>query len=178
MRAHITLENYVDTEEQKIARHIERNKIDTQIHRYYKEASRNVTELSEEKYAYYVVNQTSGEYINKTHYFLIAHVYKQYKDMADFVNNLNSLANELNETYPNKYHFAYVDKNVDPRLAYTFEARAEPSVYLLDPTTGKAYAMDNSYNKTAPGVVKDWILSGDYKKSPRSFTAPKLLTGP
>lgn len=94
--------------------------------------------------------------------------------MATFANLLNNLSNELNETYVNQYHFAYVDKNVDSRLYFTYNARAEPSVYLLDPKTGLAYSMDNSYNKTAPGVIKDWILSGDYKKSSYSFKAPAL----
>jgi len=95
--------------------------------------------------------------------------------MADFAMVLNNLSNELNETYPNTYNFGYIDKNVDPRLYFTYGARAEPSVYILDPKTGLAYAMDNSYNKTAPGVVKDWILSGDYKKSAYSFKAPALM---
>lgn len=113
--------------------------------------------------------------INNTHYFLIASFYKNYQTMASFANDLQELSEELNKTFPHKYHFAYIDKNVDTRLFYTFNARAEPSVYLIDPTTGKAYAMDNSYNKTAPGVVKDWILSGDYKKS-YSFKAPVVIT--
>jgi len=120
LRAKITFQRYKDTEEQMIARHIERNKIDNSIHKYYRENSGNITELSDEKYGIYVVNETTGEYVNKSHFFVIAHFFKQYKEMADFGNLLNNLSNELNETYVNKYHFGYVDKNVDPRLSYTF----------------------------------------------------------
>lgn len=95
--------------------------------------------------------------------------------MASFANLLNNLSNELNETYVNQYKFAYVDKNVDQRLFYTYNARAEPAVYLLDPKTEMAYFMDNDLNKTEPGVLKNWILSGDYKKSAHSFKAPPLM---
>jgi hypothetical protein len=66
--------------------------------------------------------------------------------MAVFTNGLNNLSNELNETTPHKYHFAYIDKNVDARLFYMFNARLEPAVYIMDPDTEKVYAMDSTYN--------------------------------
>lgn len=62
LRAKIPFHKYKDTEEQQIARHVARNKISRDIHIYYEQANRNLTELSDEKYNYYIVNSTSGEY--------------------------------------------------------------------------------------------------------------------
>lgn len=79
-----------------------------------------MSELTDEKYSVYVLNETTGEYIDKTQYFVFAAIYKNYKDMADFTASLNNLSNELNETYPNTYNFAYIDKMVDEGLTYVF----------------------------------------------------------
>ena len=175
MRSKIPFEKYIESGEQMKLRGTLRNKINKKVHMYYQESSPDVVELSDEVYETYIVNSTTGKLINNTHFFLITSFYKNVKVNAQFAGDLQELSEELNQTFPHKYHFGYIDKNVDVRLFYTFNARAEPSVYLIDPTTGKAYAMDNSYNKTEPGVVKDWILSGDYKKS-YSFKAPVVIT--
>lgn len=62
LRAKVPLQLYKDTEEQQIARHIARNKIDQGIHKHYFHAMANLTEMSDEKYEFYVVNSTTGEY--------------------------------------------------------------------------------------------------------------------
>lgn len=133
---------------------------------YLYEMCPNITQMSAERYDYYV-NNAHGGFVGKgtTWVLLIGSTHKNettyLSSILQFFHNRVFNESGSYNISENELRFAVIEPRYDEPLSEGFDLRRWPSLYVIDPDSGMTYAWD-SYNWANNETIEDWVLNKKY----------------
>jgi hypothetical protein len=139
----------------------------------------NVTIMSAEQYDYYIVNTFGHFKGNGTTWVILmgsTHENNTLWCIEQLQHSVNILYNETGDYdyKENDIHFAVVEPRYDEPLSEAYDLRRFPTLYIIDPEEGEAYAFDK-YKWPCNQTIVDLIVNETYKESNHHFKAPRVV---